>query len=77
MNSVFIAQSQPLEPQQKEDVMQTMTSWEEKGMEKGMEKATQKIALSLLEENISIQTIARTTGLSIAQIHQIQAENQQ
>jgi hypothetical protein len=27
--------------------------------------------------NISIETIARTTGLSIAQIHQIQAENQQ
>jgi hypothetical protein len=46
MNSVFIAQSQPLEPQQKEDVMQTMTGWEEKGME----KATHKIALSLLEE---------------------------
>ena len=31
---------------QKEEIMQTMTSWEEKGMEKGMEKEWQSIALN-------------------------------
>jgi hypothetical protein len=43
------------------------------------EKETQTkmtIALNLLREHISLETIARTTGLSIDQLQQLQAQNQ-
>lgn len=43
---------------QKEAIMQTITSWEEKGIEKGMLKERQTIALNLWRENISLGTIA-------------------
>ncbi len=61
---------------QKEAIMQTMTSWEEKGMEKGIVQERQTIALNLLRENIPLETVARTTGLSIAQVQQLQSEIQ-
>jgi predicted transposase/invertase (TIGR01784 family) len=64
---------------QKEKIMQTMTSWEEKGMEKGMEKglerATQSIALNMLKDNFSLEQIARLTGLTIDQLQQLQANH--
>jgi hypothetical protein len=41
----------------------------------GMEKATRTIALNLLQENIPVETIARTTGLTIAQVKKLQVEN--
>jgi predicted Rossmann fold nucleotide-binding protein DprA/Smf involved in DNA uptake len=34
-----------------------------------------EIALNLLRENISLETIARTTGLAIAQVEALQAES--
>jgi hypothetical protein len=65
---------------QKEEIMQTITSWEEKGMEKGLEKglekATQSIALNMLRKKMDLETIAEVTGLTIAQLHQLQADNQ-
>ena len=61
---------------QKEEIMQTMTSWEEKGMEKGLEKATQSIALNMLKDNFSLEQISRLTGLTIAQLQQLQVDNQ-
>lgn len=60
---------------QKEEIMQTMTSWEEKGMEKGLEQATQSIALNMLKDNFSLEQISRLTGLTIAQLQQLQADN--
>jgi predicted transposase YdaD len=60
---------------QKEEIMQTMTSWEEKGMEKGLERATQSIALNMLKDNFSLEQIARLTGLTIDQIQQLQADH--
>ena len=56
--------------------MQAMTSWEEKGMEKGMEKARRSIALNLLRQGISIETIAQATGLTLPQLQDMQANNQ-
>ena len=59
---------------QKEEIMQTMTSWEEKGMEKGMEKERQSIALNMLKDNFSLEQISRLTGLTITQLQQLQAD---
>jgi predicted transposase/invertase (TIGR01784 family) len=63
-----------MERAEKEEIMELTTSWEEKGMEKGMEKATQAIALNMLKDNLSLEQIARLTGLTIAQVQQIQAD---
>ena len=52
--------------------MQTVTSWEEKGIE----KATQSIALNMLKDNFSLEQISRLTGLTIAQLQHMQANNQ-
>jgi hypothetical protein len=63
---------------QKEAIMEATTSWEEKGIEKGIkkgeEKATRKIALNLLRQNLSLETIARATNLTIAQVEELQAQ---
>lgn len=56
---------------QKEEIIQTMTSWEEKGME----KERQTIALNLLRKKLDLETIAEVTGMTIAQLHQLQAGN--
>jgi predicted transposase YdaD len=70
---VFQAEVDKMEIVEKEKIMETLTSWEEKGME----KATQTIALSLLEQNVPLETIAQATKLTIAQLQQIQAQGQQ
>jgi predicted transposase YdaD len=54
----------------KEAIMQTMTSWEEKGMEK--ERRT--IALNMIKGNLSLEQISQFTGLSITQLQKLQAE---
>jgi Putative transposase, YhgA-like len=63
---------------QKEAIMQTMTSWEEKGFEKGEEKgeqkATGKLILNMLREGITVEVVARVTGLSIAEIQELQTQ---
>ena len=68
----FQSEIDKLETPQKEAIMQATTSWEEKGME----KATHTIVLNLLKENISLEMIARTTGLTIEQIQKLQSESQ-
>jgi hypothetical protein len=40
------------------------------------EEGAKTIALNLLRENIPLETIVRTTGLTIAQVQQLQVENQ-
>jgi predicted transposase YdaD len=52
--------------------METMTSWERTGME----KERQSIALNLLRKKIDLETIAEVTGLTIAQLQQLQADRQ-
>jgi hypothetical protein len=60
----FQAELDKLDVGQKEAVMQTMTSWEEKGMEKERET----IALNMLRKNMALETIAEVTGLTIEQV---------
>jgi hypothetical protein len=45
------------------------------GEETGVEKERRSIATNLLKENIPLETIARTTGLTIAQIQQLQVNS--
>ena len=51
--------------------MQTVTTWEEKGMK----KARWSIALNMFKDNFSLEQISRLTGLTIAQLQQLQADN--
>jgi predicted transposase/invertase (TIGR01784 family) len=74
----FQAEIDKMDLGQKEEIMEVMTSWEKKGMEKGIEKGVETerktIALSLLRENLPLEMIARTTGLTIEQLQDLQAE---
>ena len=64
----FRVEIDKLELGEKEAVMQTMTSWEEKGLE----KATRTIALNMLRKNLALETIAEVTGLTIAEVQALQ-----
>jgi predicted transposase YdaD len=71
---VFQAEIDKMESVQKERIMETLTSWEEKGMEKGRETERQTIALNLLMQNVPLETIAKATSLTIEQLQQLQAQ---
>ena len=74
--STFQSEIDKMGMTQKEEIMQTMTSWEEKGIEKGLERATQSIALNMLRKKLDLETIAEVTGLTIAQLQNLQANNE-
>jgi predicted transposase/invertase (TIGR01784 family) len=59
---------------QKEEIMEAMTSWEERGWKKGIKKERQTIALNMIKGNIPLEQISQFTGLSIAQLQKLQAE---
>jgi predicted transposase/invertase (TIGR01784 family) len=61
---------------EKEAIIQATTSWEEKGIVKGKDEERRSMALKMLQENIPLETIARITEFSIAQLQQMQAEIQ-
>ena len=69
-----------LEAYEREQQMPYVTSIErmgiEQGIEQGEDRATQKIALNMLQENISLETIARITGLTIEQLQQLQFDRE-
>jgi predicted transposase/invertase (TIGR01784 family) len=46
------------------------------GIEQGEDRATQTIALNMLQENISLETIARITGLTTEQLQQLQSDRE-
>jgi predicted transposase/invertase (TIGR01784 family) len=48
----------------------------DRGIKDGQEEKTIAIALNMLKDDLPLETIARFTGLSIAQLQQLQAENQ-
>ena len=66
----FRVEIDKLELGEKEAVMQTMISWEEKGLE----KATRTIALNMLRKNLALETIAEMTGLTIAEVQALQGQ---
>jgi hypothetical protein len=64
---------------QREEIMtitKAFETWEQETESKARQARDIEIALNLLREHIPMETIARTTGLSIAQLQQLQAENQ-
>ena len=52
--------------------MQTVTTWEEKGMK----KARRSLAFNMLRKKLDLETIAEVTGLTIAQLQDLQSNNQ-
>jgi predicted transposase/invertase (TIGR01784 family) len=66
----FQAEIDTMDIAQKEEIMQATTSWEERGIE----KATQTIALNMLRKNMSLETITELTGLTTAQLHELQGQ---
>jgi hypothetical protein len=57
--------------------MKYVTSIERMAEARGAKSKEVEIAINLLKENIQIETIARTTGLTIEQIQQLQAQSEQ
>jgi hypothetical protein len=51
---------------EREEVMEIVTSWEQKALE--------KVAVNLLREGIATETIVRVTGLTVERVQQLQAE---
>lgn len=74
----FQAEIDKLGMVQKEQIMETLTSWEERGLEKGREQGReqerQTIALNLLRKNLPLEMIAEVTGLTIEQLQTLQAQ---
>jgi predicted transposase YdaD len=50
--------------------------YERMAEERTRDEEKQAIALNLLPQGLTIEAIAHTTGLTIAQLQQLQAENQ-
>jgi predicted transposase/invertase (TIGR01784 family) len=74
----FQAEIDRLDLRQKEKIMYTMTSWEEKGLEKGIEQGIEQerrtIARNMINDNLPAEQIIRLTGLTNEQLQQLQAQ---
>jgi predicted transposase YdaD len=51
--------------------------WQAESKQQGKEKERRAIALNLLQEKIPLEIIARTTGLTITQLQQLQTQAKQ
>ena len=51
-----------------EDMRKTNNTFKEIGRREGIEREKREIAMNLLKENIDIEVISKTTGLSIEEI---------
>jgi predicted transposase/invertase (TIGR01784 family) len=67
---VFRSELDIMSLEQKEEIMQGLTSWEERGME----KERQTIALNLLRQGFPIEAIAKATGLTVEQLQAFQSQ---
>ena len=56
--------------------MPYITSIEQMGIEKGREEERRSLALKMLQENIPLDMIAHITDLTIAQLQQLQNQQQ-
>ena len=72
---LFQAEIDTMDKIQKEVIMQTTTSWEEKGIEKGIERERRSIALNLLRKEMSLEMISEVTSLTLIQLQALQAES--
>lgn len=55
---------------QREEVMEIVTSWEQKGAQRALEQ----VAVNLLREGMAIDAIARVTGLTLERVQQLQVQ---
>ncbi|WP_323808761.1 RpnC/YadD family protein [Nostoc sphaeroides] len=51
---------------EREEIMEIVTSWEQKALE--------KVAVNLLREGMAVEAITRVTGLTVEQVQQLQAQ---
>lgn len=70
---VFQDELGKIESTEREEIMEIVTSWMEQGLERGRQETQVEIVRNMLQENIPLETIARITGLSIAQLQQLQS----
>ncbi len=63
---------QELRTYEEERQMPYITSVEQIGYDRGIEEKAIAIALNMLKDNLPLETIARFTGLTIAQLQQLQ-----
>ena len=68
---LFQAEIDTMDKIQKEVIMQTTTSWEEKGIE----RERRSIALNLLRKEMSLEMISEVTSLTLIQLQALQAES--
>lgn len=89
--SMFQEELDKLEIREREDVMEIVTSWMEQGIERGIEQGIERgieqgieqgrqetqaaIALNLIRKSLPLETIAEVTGLTIAQLEQLQIDH--
>ena len=75
--STFQSEIDKMGMTQKEEIMQTMTSWEEKGMEKGMERGLDRQRSTILRQLtrkvglMTDETIEQVNGLSFDQLENL------
>jgi hypothetical protein len=65
-----------LEQYEQERQMPYVTSIEQMAEARGEERQKQAIALNMLRDNLPLEQISRLTGLTIAQLQQLQTDNQ-
>ncbi|MBR8834555.1 MAG: hypothetical protein DSM106950_11090 [Stigonema ocellatum SAG 48.90 = DSM 106950] len=58
---------------EQEEIMEIVTSWEQKGAQKGAQQALELLAVNLLREGMAYEAIARVTGLTVERVQQLQA----
>ncbi len=54
---------------EREEIMEIVTSWEQKGAQQALEQ----VAVNLLREGMAHEAIARVTGLTVERVQQLQA----
>jgi hypothetical protein len=55
--------------------LQKQQEWKEEGIQVGIQTGIHQVAIALLQENLDLQLIAKTTGLPIKAVKQLQKEN--
>ena len=73
LKQVFRAELKQFEQERQ---MPYVTSIEQMGIEKGRQETQSEIALNMLKDNLPLEQIARLTGLTIAQLQQLQIEQE-
>lgn len=66
---------QELKTYEEDRKMPYITTGERIGYDRGKVEERQSIALNMLKDNLPLETIARFTGLSIAQLQKLQTES--